>query len=334
MQQNALSDTLTAICPTCSESDVIKYGHRDGKQLYWCKPCRKKFAAGQLVPHRKIGSNIVGDAIANYYAGMSYRDIIDEIQREQGFSPSPATVYEWVRDYVNRAERLTDGLRFRTGDTWVVDEMVVKIDGRNVWLWNVMDAKSRFLLSTHLSFQRNVAEAERAIRMAAKRSALAPKVIKTDGLLSYQEGIDRVLGGNTKHVVSLGMRHTINNNLIERLNGTVRERTKVMRGMETKPTAQTVIDGFRIYYNFMRPHQSLRGKTPAEAVGVGNVFRSWRDVARLHDRSVEQKRAQLLNEHRFTPPIEHPRMFKKHGQGVSLRDSRMANVGRRFRPRV
>ncbi len=29
-----------------------------------------------------------------------------------------------------------------------------------------------------------------------------------------------------------------------------------------------VIDGWRIYYNFIRPHMAPNGKTPAEACGI------------------------------------------------------------------
>jgi len=38
-----------------------------------------------------------------------------------------------------------------------------------------------------------------------------------------------------------------------------------MRGFNEKITAQTIVDGFRIYYNFIRPHQALNGKTPSES---------------------------------------------------------------------
>jgi len=41
-----------------------------------------------------------------------------------------------------------------------------------------------------------------------------------------------------------------------------------MRGLKDEPTARTIIDGFRIYYNFIRPHMALNGKTPAEACGI------------------------------------------------------------------
>jgi len=30
-----------------------------------------------------------------------------------------------------------------------------------------------------------------------------------------------------------------------------------------------IFEGNRIYYNFVRPHQALDGKTPAEVAGVG-----------------------------------------------------------------
>jgi len=56
--------------------------------------------------------------------------------------------------------------------------------------------------------------------------------------------------------------------MVERLNGTVRERNKVMRGLEGDPIAQIIIDGFRIYYNFIKPHMALNGKTPAQKARV------------------------------------------------------------------
>ena len=59
---------------------------------------------------------------------------------------------------------------------------------------------------------------------------------------------------------------------MERLNGTLRERVKVQRGWKTHKSA--IAEGQRIYYNFVKPHQALDGKTPAEKsnikIGGGN----------------------------------------------------------------
>jgi transposase InsO family protein len=54
---------------------------------------------------------------------------------------------------------------------------------------------------------------------------------------------------------------------MERYHGTLKERTKVMRAL--KNTDTSVLDGQRIYYNHIRPHQGLNGKTPAQAAGLG-----------------------------------------------------------------
>lgn len=56
--------------------------------------------------------------------------------------------------------------------------------------------------------------------------------------------------------------------MVERLHGTIRQRNKVMRGLDDEATAQTMIDGLQIYYNFLRPHMALDGKTPAQKVKI------------------------------------------------------------------
>ena len=57
-----------------------------------------------------------------------------------------------------------------------------------------------------------------------------------------------------------------NNNRIERLNGTLRERVKVQRGWKSMETP--IAEGQRIHYNFVKPHQALEGQTPAQRAGI------------------------------------------------------------------
>ncbi len=51
------------------------------------------------------------------------------------------------------------------------------------------------------------------------------------------------------------------------MHGTIREREKVMGGIKEDDTP--IIPMNQIYYNFIRPHMALGGKTPAEAAGIG-----------------------------------------------------------------
>jgi len=48
----------------------------------------------------------------------------------------------------------------------------------------------------------------------------------------------------------------------------LKERLKVMRGLDHDETAQKMLEAHRVYYNYLRPHQALDGKTPAEAAGI------------------------------------------------------------------
>ena len=41
-----------------------------------------------------------------------------------------------------------------------------------------------------------------------------------------------------------------------------------MRALKGIDLGQTIIDGLRVYYNFIRPHMSLNGKTPAEEANI------------------------------------------------------------------
>ncbi len=53
----------------------------------------------------------------------------------------------------------------------------------------------------------------------------------------------------------------------QQYHGTLKQRTKVMRGMHNKDTAQAQTDGFNIYYNYIREHSTLK-TTPAEKANV------------------------------------------------------------------
>src|SRR5712692_5536755 len=100
-----------------------------------------------------------------------------------------------------------------------------------------------------------------------------PDFIITDKLQAYRQAITSefytATNPKTKHVRLKSISEGTNKNIIiERLHGTVKERTKVMRGMDTDESAKRLLEGQRIYYNYLRPHQALNGKIPAEKAGI------------------------------------------------------------------
>jgi len=131
------------------------------------------------------------------------------------------------------------------------------------------------------SFRRRVIigkACNRAFKQAiANAKGLLPNKVHTDSLNSYNHAIKATLP-NVEHVANCGIkkRHA-NNNRIERLNGTIRERVKVQRGWKIVQTP--LAEGQRIQYNFVKPHMALDGKTPANAAGL--KVKGWKELLKL-----------------------------------------------------
>lgn len=134
-----------------------------------------------------------------------------------------------------------------------------------------MDKDTRFMLASQITKGREVRDASRLLSKAKRIAKTLPHTLVTDGLGSYQGAWLNQLCENRKprpkHIRKISFAGVHNNNLVERLNGTKRERDKVLRGM--KKTHTPIRKGFDLYYNFIRPHQGLEGKTPAEVAGIG-----------------------------------------------------------------
>jgi transposase-like protein len=108
----------------------------------------------------------------------------------------------------------------------------------------------------------------------ANAHGLTPTEIRTDSLNSYNQVVKQTMP-NAKHVANCGIKKMhANNNRIERLNGTLRERVKVQRGWKTLQTP--LAEGQRIQYNFVKPHMALEGKTPGEVTGL--QVKGWKEL--------------------------------------------------------
>ena len=55
--------------------------------------------------------------------------------------------------------------------------------------------------------------------------------------------------------------------MVERLHGSEKERTKIMRGFDNDAGTAALAEGWRVHYNLARTHSTL-GTTPGEAAGL------------------------------------------------------------------
>ena len=111
-------------------------------------------------------------------------------------------------------------------------------------------------------------DAIKPLHDAKGRATKRPDSIVTDGLQGYRKAIRDEFFDNTARIINPHVRlkdfeTKPNNNIVERLNGTFRERLKVMRGLSTNDGADEFMEGMRVYYNYIRPHQALNNYTPA-----------------------------------------------------------------------
>jgi transposase-like protein len=160
-------------------------------------------------------------------------------------------------------------------------------EGNYSWLWNLMDRETRFLIASEVTKHRYVEDAREVLQEAKEvANGQIPDFIVTDKLPAYKQAITKefftLKNPRTKHVKLKSIKEGTNNNMIERVNGTVRERVKVMRGLDHDKTAQKMLKGNQIYYNYLRPHQALKGKTPAEKAGIDLQLKGnkWEELIR------------------------------------------------------
>jgi len=287
LDQVIATDTVFVTCKYCGSKDVVKDGVRNGVQNYWCKTCQRKFAGNDALPGMRVPPNQIATAISLFYEGLSLAEIRRSVAQIYDDSPpSDSTVYAWVARFTQEAITKAKAYKARTGITWAADETILDVAGgrtktgaeNTIWFWDVIDEETRFLLASHLSWTRTIQDAETLFTQAAQRAANPPRYIVTDRLRAYIDGIERVFGADAKHIQSEGMASDTHNNVIERFHGTLKQRTKVMRGMKNKDTARLVLDGWLIHYNFFRPHESLGGKTPSEAAQMAFPYKNWKDV--------------------------------------------------------
>lgn len=293
--------TVTVNCPYCESESVIKYGKQNGKQLYKCKGCRKRFNDTGALHGRVVPADRIGVAIRMFYSGMSYKQIGENMADAFDMSePDKATIYAWVRDYTDAAVKAMNGHKAHTSGKWVADEIAVDVGGEKMWNWNVMDSGTRYVLASHLSPTRTISNAIKVMEKARDAATEPPKQITTDRLWSYDKAIERVFP-QARHVKSKGMKSIVsNNNLSERLQGTYRQRIKTLRGLENQRTAQRYLDGWALTYNLFREHESLGYEPPASVAGMDAPFREWADVVKREGRvskprSARAKRSPLRN---------------------------------------
>ena len=191
--------------------------------------------------------------------------------RLQGVNVSHVAVYKWIKKYVELMEKYIEKLTPQVSDTWRADELYLKIKGNMKYLFAIMDDETRYWIAQEVAGSKYKHDARKLFHMAKKVTEKNPMTLITDGLPAYHDAYKKEFWTarkpRTEHIRHIKIKGDYaNNNKMERLNGEIRDREKVMRGLKKEDTP--IIAGYQIFHNYLRPHEGLEGKTPAEACGI------------------------------------------------------------------
>lgn len=261
-------------CSFCHSQNIQKAGVRHNKcgdiQRFLCIDCKKTFSINIGFEKMKSSPEAITNALQLYFTGESLRGV-QKFLKLQGVNVSHKTIYVWIVKYTRLMKEHLNKITPQVGDAWRADEVYTKIRGEMKYVFSLMDDETRFWIAQEVADRKEGHDASSLFRMGKDVAKTRPKVIITDGLNSYSEAYRKEFWtvkreNRTIHIRNVHLQGDMNNNKMERLNGEFRDREKIVRGI--KKDDSVIIDGYKLYHNYVRPHSALDGKTPADLCGI------------------------------------------------------------------
>ena len=150
----------------------------------------------------RFPSQIISYAVwANHRFCLSFRDV-EDLLAERGIIVSYETIRQWCAkfglDYARRLKR-REG---RLGDHWHLDEVFIRINGQQRYLWRAVDQDGD-VIDILVQPHRDQRAAERFFRKLLRGQGSEPLQITTDKLRSYSAAM-RSIFSNVTHRVGSG----------------------------------------------------------------------------------------------------------------------------------
>lgn len=259
-------------CLFCYSKNIVRRGilHNKGGdiQRFGCKDCGKRFVRNLGFEHLKASPQMVTGALQLYFSGESLRNT-QKFLKLQGVKVSHQTIYNWITKYVGLMEKYLDQITPQVGDAWRADELYVKVKGNMKYLFAMMDNDTRFWIAQQVADKKGTSDVRPLLHQSQEVAGKRPATFITDGAPNFHDAYNKEFRTNrynsTVHISHITLKGD-NNNRMERLNGELRDREKVMRSLKTEDSP--IFKGLQLYHNFFRPHMALDGKTPGEAAGI------------------------------------------------------------------
>jgi transposase-like protein len=172
---------------------------------------------------------------------LSYRDV-EELLAERGLDISYESIRSWVLKFGPVIACNLRRCRPQPSDRWHLDEMVVRIAGKYMYLWRAVDHEGE-VLEILVQRRRDKRAAVKLMRKLLRKQGVAPKRVTTDKLRSYAAAFQH-LGLSCHH--EQGLRQ---NNRAENSHQVVRRRERKMQRFKSAASAQRFLSVHAAIHN-------------------------------------------------------------------------------------
>ena len=173
---------------------------------------------------------------------LSLRDV-EEMLAQRGIEASYETIRCWALKFGRDFARNLRRARPKPTGRWHLDEMVVKIAGKRMWLWRAVDDEGE-VLDCLVQKRRNTWAAVRLLRKLLKHHGVHPEAIVTDKLASYRAAT-RELNLSDRHRPG----RMPGNNRAENSHLVIRRRERKQQKFKSQSSAQRFLSTHTAVYN-------------------------------------------------------------------------------------
>jgi len=114
---------------------------------------------------------------------LSFRDV-EELLAERGITVSHESIRRWVLAFGPTIARRLRTRRLKPHSRWHLDEMFIRVGGKQMYLWRAVDAEGE-VLDVLLQAKRDTKAARKLMRKLLKRQGMAPDEWVTDKCPAY-----------------------------------------------------------------------------------------------------------------------------------------------------
>ena len=207
----------------------------------------------------KTPTNQVYDAVQLYYQGLSLPTICRQLREKYNNFASISTVYDWVVKYSRIVMTATREFHPIVGDIWFAEETTINTLGGQLWVWDIIDEQTLFLLASKVSINRAEQEFQTVLECACSKALKTPRNIVAEDLDSFLN--------RSEYLVALN--YSINElECFHRFQCVLEGRTKLVGDLKRFDKVVEFIDGWLVHYNYFRPQVTLGGKVPSETANL------------------------------------------------------------------